>query len=118
MPTTMLLRLAVVPLRLATVVLPFVVVPARLKVSDLLACDAGGDADSVTVPAPIEATVVAGEVGMPELPLVTTIPTAMLVVLTTVTVVLMVVQVPVVVNVVGSMNGVLMLLLAGPTARE
>jgi hypothetical protein len=34
----MLLRLAVVPLRLVIVAEPFVVLPARLKVIDLLDC--------------------------------------------------------------------------------
>ncbi len=36
MPTTMLLRLAVVPLRLVIVAFPLVVLPARLKISGLL----------------------------------------------------------------------------------
>ena len=35
MPTTMLLRLAVVPLRVVIVAVPFVVLPARLKVIGL-----------------------------------------------------------------------------------
>ena len=76
-----------------------------------------GKADSVTVVAVKEATVVAGEVVIP-LALVTTIPLATPLVLLTVTVLLPVVQVPVVVNVVGSVKGVLMLPLAGPTASE
>ena len=61
-----------------------------------------GNADSVTVRGRNEATVVAGEVWMPPLLLVTTIPLATPLVLRTVTVLLAVVQVPVVVNVVGS----------------
>src|SRR5438046_98250 len=102
MPTTMLLRLAVVPLRLVIVAEPFVVLPAKLKVIGLRLCAAVGKADSVTVAARNEETVVAGEVGMPLLLLVTTIPFATPLVLRTVTILLAVVQVPVVVNVVGS----------------
>lgn len=117
-PTTMLLRLVVVPLRLLIVVLPLVVLPARLKVSGLLVCAVVGVADRVTVVAVNEETVVADAVGMPELVLVTTIPTATPEVLATVTVLLVVVQVPVVVNIVGSVNGVLRVPLVGPTASE
>ena len=61
-----------------------------------------GKADSVTVKGRNEETVVTGEVWMPPLLLVTTIPLATPLVLRTVTVLLAVVQVPVVVNVVGS----------------
>jgi hypothetical protein len=71
----------------------------------------------VTVVAVNEMTVVAGEVWMP-LALVTTIPAATPAVLATVTFLLLVVQVPVVVKVVGSVNGVLVLPLVGPTASE
>ncbi len=74
MPTTMLLRLAVVPLRLLIVVLPLVALPARLKVNGLLVCATVGFADSVTVVAVNDETVVAVAVGMPLLVLVTTIP--------------------------------------------
>ena len=104
-PTTMLLRLAVVPVRLLMVVLLLVVLPARLKVSGLLVCAAVGVAESVTVVPLIDETVVAGEVGMPVLVLVTTIPatTQVLAVFATeVTFLLVVVQVPVVWQVVGS----------------
>ena len=69
----------------------------------------------------IDDTVVAGEVRMPLLELVTTIPatTHVLAVLPTeVTVVLLLVQFPVVVHVVGSVNGVLVFPLLGPTASE
>jgi len=69
----------------------------------------------------IDDTVVAGEVRMPLLELVTTIPatTQVLAVLPTeVTVVLLLVQFPVVVHVVGSVNGVLVFPLLGPTASE
>jgi hypothetical protein len=119
MPTTMLLRLAVVPLRLVIVAEPFVVLPARLKVIGLRVCNTVGKADSWTTnPGPIEETVVAGEVGMPLLVLVATIPTTIPLVSRTVTVLLAVVQVPVVVNVVGSVKGVLVFPLLGPTASE
>ena len=106
MPTTMLLRLAVVPTRLEIVALLIVVLPARLKVIDLLDCAWVGSCDSGTVlPLGAEETVVAGEVLMPVLELVTTIPatTQVLAVLPTgVTLVLPLVQLPVVVHVVGS----------------
>jgi hypothetical protein len=107
MPTTILLRLAVVPLRVEIVALPFVVLPARLKVKGLLLCVAFADCDSVTwlVLVLTDETVVAGEVRMPLLVLVTTIPvtTQVLAVLPTeVTVVLLLVQLPVVTHVVGS----------------
>jgi hypothetical protein len=129
MPTTMLLRLVVVPLRLVIVALPLVVLPARLKVSGAPECATVGKADSVTVPlgdvppqdgAQLD-TVVAGEVGMPLLVLVTTIPEAaqvLAVLATGLTVLLLVVQVPVVVQVVGSVYWALVLPLLGPTASE
>jgi hypothetical protein len=121
MPTTMLLRLVVVPFRLVIVAELLVVFPARLKVSGALECPTVGVADSVTVVPAIDETVVAGEVGMPLLVLVTTIPatTQVLAVLVTgFTVLLLVVQVPVVRHVVGSVKGVLVLPLEGPTASE
>ena len=102
MPTTMLARLPVepeVPLRLVIVAEPFVVLPARLKVSCAPECATVGVADSVTVLPLIDEIVVAGDVGMPLLVLVTTIPatTQVLAVLPTeVTVLLVVVHVPVV----------------------
>jgi hypothetical protein len=102
MPTTTLLRLAVVPLRLVIVAEPLVVLPAMLKVIDWRVLLPVGKADSVTVAGVNEETVVAGEVWMPPLLLVTTIPLATPLVLRTVTVLLRVVQVPVDVNVVGS----------------
>jgi hypothetical protein len=102
MPTTMLLRLAAVPLRLLIVVLPLVALPARLNVTDLLACVAVALADSVTVVPTIDETVVALAVGMPLLALVTTIPATIPLALVTVNVLLPFVQFPVVVNVVGS----------------
>jgi hypothetical protein len=76
MPTTMLLRLVVVPTRLVIVALPFVVLPARLKVMGLLDCPWVGACDSPTVLPLIDDTVVAGDVRMPVLVLVTTIPVA------------------------------------------
>jgi hypothetical protein len=104
-PTTMLLRLDVVPLMLAIVAEPLVVLPAILNVSGWAVCAWVGVADSVTVLPLIDETVVAGEVGMPLLVLVTTIPatTQVLAVLPTeVTVLPVVVQVPLVEHVVGS----------------
>ncbi len=118
MPTTMLLRLAGVPLRLLIVVLPLVVLPARLKTTDLLVCVAVALADSVTVVPVIDETVVAVAVGMPLLLLVTTIPATIPLALATLNVLLPLVQLPVVVNVVGSVKGVLGAPLAGPTASE
>ena len=104
MPTTMLLRLAVVPLRLVIVALPFVVLPARLKVIGLECARVRvrglRQCHRLVLPL-IDETVVAGEVRMPLLELVTTIPvtTQVLAVLPTeVTVVLPLVQVPVVVT--------------------
>src|SRR5271165_545374 len=102
MPTTMLLRLAALPLRLVIVADPLVVLPARLKVTDLLACVAVALADSVTVVPAIDETVVAGEVGMPLLLLVTTIPATIPLALATVNVLLPLLQLPVVVTDVGS----------------
>jgi hypothetical protein len=106
MPTTMLLRLAVVPLRVVIVAEPLVVLPARLKVSGLAPLEfAFAVCDSVTVLPLIDETVVAGEVRIPLLVLVTTIPatTQVLAVLPTeVTLALPLVQLPVVVHVVGS----------------
>jgi hypothetical protein len=72
----------------------------------------------VTVKPVNEETVVAGEVRMPLLLLVTTIPLATPLVLATTTAVRRFVQVPVVVNVVGSVKGVLVFPLLGPTASE
>jgi hypothetical protein len=123
MPTTMLLRLVVVPLRLVIVAEPFVVLPARLKVIDLLDCAWVGSCDSGTVlPLGADETVVAGEVLMPVLELVTTIPVTTQVLAVLATEVscagLLVVQVPVVVHVVGSVKGVLVFPLVGPTASE
>jgi hypothetical protein len=69
----------------------------------------------------IDETVVAGEVRIPLLVLVTTIPaiTQVLAVLPTeVTLALPLIQLPVVVHVVGSVKGVLVFPLEGPTARE
>ena len=107
MPTTMLLRLAVVPLRVVIVALPLVVVPARLKVIGAPErATVGVPPDSGTVPPLIagdDATVVG--VRRPELVLVTTIPgtTQVVAVLATdVSWAALVVQVPVVVHVVGS----------------
>jgi len=74
--------------------------------------------DSVTVTGVNEATVVAGEGCWMPLALVTTIPFATPLVPRTVTILLAVVQVPVVVNVVGSVKGVLVFPLLGPTASE
>ena len=118
MPTTMLLRLVVLPLRLLIVVLPLAVLPARLKTTDLFVCVAVALADSVTVVPLIDETVVAVEVGMPLLVLVTTIPATIPLALVTVKFLLPFVQLPVVWNVVGSVYGVLVLPLAGPTASE
>ena len=124
MPTTMLLRLAVVPTRLSIVAVPLCVVPARLKVIGFEPLEfAFADCDSVTWfrLVLIDDTVVTGEVRMPLLELVTTIlaTTHVLAVLPTeVTVVLPLVQVPVVVHVVGSVKGVLVFPLLGPTASE
>jgi len=128
MPTTMLARLPVepgVPLRLVIVALPFAVLPAKLKVSGAPDCGTVGVADSlicVAVHVGHDATVVAGEVGIPLLVLVTTIPATtqvLLVLLTELTVVLLVVQeVPVFVHVVGSVYWVLVFPLVGPTASE
>ena len=122
MPATMLLRLAVVPLRTVMFALPFVVFPARLKVTGLEPLEAAFVVcESVTVVPLIDETVVAGEVLIPLLELVTTIPvtTQVLAVLPTeVTLVLPLVQVPVVLHVVGSVKGVLMVPLLGPTASE
>ena len=106
MPTTMLLRLVVVPLRLVIVAFALVVLPARLKVIGLVPLEAAFVVcDSVTVLPLIDETVVAGEVLIPLLELVTTIPvtTQVLAVLPTeVTLVLPLVQLPVVLHVVGS----------------
>ena len=108
MPTTMLLRLAVVPLRLVIVALPFDVLPARLKVIGLEPLEfAVTFCDSVTVVPLADETVVAGEVLMPELVLVTTIPATTQVIAVLPTEVswlglLMVDQEPVVEHVVGS----------------
>jgi hypothetical protein len=114
MPTTMLLRLVVLPLRLLTVVLPLVVLPARLNVTDWLFCVTVALADSVTVLPVIDETVVGGEVGMPLLLLVTTIPaTIPLVLPVTVNVLLPFVQFPWVRAAVGSVYGVLRLPLGG-----
>ena len=117
-PTTMLLILAVVPTRPVIVALPLVVLPARLNVTDWLACVAVALADNVTVVPVIDETVVGVEVGIPLLLLVTTIPATIPLTLATVNVLLPLVQLPVVVNVVGSVKGVLAFPLAGPTARE
>src|SRR5580704_18439631 len=105
MPTTMLLRLAVVPLRVVIVALPFVVVPARLKVIGAPECPTVGVCDNGTVPLPLTKvleTVVAD--GMPLLELVTTIPctTQVLAVLTTEVSCAVVFQLPVVLHAVGS----------------
>jgi hypothetical protein len=123
MQTTTLLRLVVVPLRVEIVDEPLAVVPARLKVIDLLDCAWVGSCDSGTVlPLGADETVVAGEVLIPVLELVTTIPatTQVLAVLPTEVSCagLLVLQVPVVVHVVGSVKGVLMFPLLGPTASE
>jgi hypothetical protein len=123
MPTTMLLRLAVVPLRLEIVALPFVVLPARLNISGLALWVAFAACDSVTWFRLVlmDETVVAGEVRMPLLVLVTTIPvtTQVLAVFTEVTCVRPFVQLAVgLVHVVGSVNGVLVFPLLGPTASE
>ena len=118
MPTTMLPRLVGVPLRLLIVVLPLVALPAKLKVTGLLACVAVALADSVIVVPTIDETVVEVAVGMPLLVLVTTIPTAIPLALATVNVLLPFVQLPVVLNVVGSVYGTLVLPLEGPTASE
>jgi hypothetical protein len=124
MPTTMLLRLAVVPTRLLIVAEPLVVLPARLNVIGLLVCaKVGVPPDSGTLP-PLIAGDGATVVGLrrPELVLVTTIPatTHVLAVLTTEVSCagLLVFQLPVVLHVVGSVKGVLVFPLLGPTASE
>ena len=86
-PTTMLLRLVVVPARVVTVVLPLVAVAGETEGQRLVRLVHGRlDGQRHRVPLPIEETVVEGEVGIPELPPVTTIPTATPVVLATVNV--------------------------------
>src|SRR5271170_8028565 len=78
MPTTMLLRLVVPPLRLLTVVLPFVVLPTRLKVNvTAVASLADGSAESVIcVALTTVATVVPAAMPVP----LTAIPATMLLV--------------------------------------
>jgi hypothetical protein len=61
MPTTMLLRLVVVPLRLLIVAEPLVVLPPRLKIIDCRVLFPVGLTESVTVNGRNEATVVAGD---------------------------------------------------------
>src|SRR5277367_4260240 len=122
MPTTMLLRLVVVPLRLVIVAELVVVLPDRPKVIGLEPLEAAVvGCDSVTVLPLIDETVVAGEVLISLVELVTTIPitTQVLAVLpTAVTLVLPLVQLPVVLHVVGSVYWALVLPLVGPTASE
>ena len=99
------------------VLLPLVTLPARLKVIDLLLFVAVAAAESVTVPDPMEDTVVPRVIPL-ELSVIT-IPVCIPVVLLTVTAVLPLVQLPVVVTAVGSVNEVLIKLLVlfvfGPT---
>lgn len=106
MPTTMLPRLVLLPTRLLTVVLPLVVLPARLKISGVLEPAAVVVAESGRVVPPltyVAETVVGGDEGIP-LPW-TTIPAAIPLALATVTEVAPLTQVPVVLNVAGRCRG-------------